>query len=78
MKKLVIVDDYHELDFIARAMVSKAKHLELGTIVTRNCRYKQYLGVVYEGRRPTSGEISDLLYRAKIKKTDNDDEYVQQ
>ena len=75
MKKLVIVDDYHDLDMIASAIVGRAKFVELGTIATTGSGYRSYLGVIYEGKKPTSGEISDLLFRAKITKTD--DGYVQ-
>lgn len=76
MKKLVIVDDYHDFDLIASAIVGKAKCVELGSIEVTGSRYTSYLGLLYEGRKPTSGEISDLLFRAKIKKID--DGYVQQ
>lgn len=75
IQRLIIVDDYHEFNFIADAIIGNVRHIELGSIVPNNSKYTKYLGVIYEGKPPTNEEISDLLFRAKITKID--DGYVQ-
>lgn len=77
MKTLAIVDDYHDFELITSAIVSlKAKHLEIVSISVRGI-YTKYLGIIYEGKRPSNTEIDVMLVKAKIQKIDVGD-YVQQ
>jgi hypothetical protein len=52
---VAVVPDYHDLEFIAASFRPPMKSLELG-MDARN-----YVGIIYRGKRPTKAAVSKLL-----------------
>jgi hypothetical protein len=68
LPQIVIVDDYHEfssqgtLAFVLKDLNPRLRVTEAGVIESK------YLGVVYEGRKPSRDKVLELL-RARFGKT---------
>lgn len=66
LKLIVVVDDYHDIEDIANAIVGlEVSSRELGTTWGPG-NISKYVGVIFEGCCPGDGEIADLLLEADI------------
>lgn len=66
---LVLVDDYHTISLIAESIVNqKLDSFEIGFVEKKG----HYLGVIYEGERPSLEEIILLLVNNGLDKFSKD------
>lgn len=63
---LVVVDDYHDIAFVADQFLPKAKYIEIGTTYNGPRVHLMYVGIIYTGPKPSQSEIDDLLFRNNI------------
>ena len=67
MLRLVVVEDYHDIYMIRESIYPRVKSLEIGTTYSGPTHYLRYVGLLWDGKKPSKKEIQALLKKAKVR-----------